>query len=72
VEQEATTAEISRSMQQAAAGTSHVEENLSTVSEAASRTNKAASDTETVSSDVARQAAGLRKEIDEFLREVAM
>jgi methyl-accepting chemotaxis protein len=71
VQQEATTADISRSMQQAVAGTRNVEENLSTVSEAAIRTNEAAGETESVSSDVARQAAGLRKEIDEFLREVA-
>lgn len=68
---EATTMEISNSMQQTASSTHHVEFNLSTVASVADRANQAAVDTKSASSDVALRTAELRRVIGDFLGQVA-
>lgn len=70
-EQERTTQEISRNMQEAASGNRHIEDDLSTVTKVAEKTSQAASQTGAASSDVAHCAAALKAAIDQFLKGVA-
>ncbi|PGH55263.1 chemotaxis protein [Azospirillum palustre] len=66
-EQSATTAEISRNVQQAAQGTGEVSGNIAQVHEAAAQTGQAASQVLDASTGLTRQAADLRREIETFL-----
>jgi methyl-accepting chemotaxis protein len=69
-EQGVSTQEIARNVQQAAKGTQDVNENIESVSKAAGETGSAAGQVLTASQEMARQAEGLRGEVDRFLAEV--
>ena len=66
-QQGASTQEIARAVQQAARGTEQVNANIGGVSQAADETGTAASQVLTASEEMARQAEGLRGEVDRFL-----
>ncbi len=65
-QQGAATAEIARSVDQAAQGTQNVSQNMSEVRHAASRTGSAAEELYAVAADVSRQSAALSLEISGF------
>jgi len=69
-EQGVSTQEIARNVQQAAKGTQDVNSNIEAVSRAAGETGSAANQVLNASQDMARQAEGLRGEVDRFLAEV--
>ncbi len=69
-EQGVSTQEIARNVQQAARGTQSVNENIETVSRAAGETGSAAGQVLNASQEMARQAEGLRGEVERFLQEV--
>ena len=69
-EQGVSTQEIARNVQQAAKGTQDVNSNIENVSRAAGETGSAAHQVLTASQEMARQAEGLRGEVDRFLNEV--
>jgi methyl-accepting chemotaxis protein len=64
------TQEIARNVQQAAKGTQDVNQNIENVSRAAGETGAAAGQVLNASQEMARQAEGLRSEVERFLREV--
>jgi len=67
VQQNAATQEIARNVQQAAVGTNEVSQNIGGVSTAAGETGQAANQVLDASSALAREAEGLRGEVDRFL-----
>jgi len=69
-EQGLSTQEIARNVQQAAQGTQMVNQNIESVSQAAGQTGAAATQVLSASEEMARQAEGLRGEVDRFLREI--
>ena len=69
-EQGVSTQEIARNVQQAAQGTQDVNSNIENVSQAASETGAAAGQVLNASQEMARQAEGLRSEVDKFLADV--
>ncbi len=69
-QQGASTQEIARNVQQAARGTQDVNQNIESVSRAASETGSAAGQVLGASQEMARQAEGLRGEVEKFLSEV--
>ena len=69
-EQGVSTQEIARNVQQAAQGTQDVNVNIESVSRAAGETGAAANQVLNASQEMARQAEGLRGEVDRFLQEV--
>jgi methyl-accepting chemotaxis protein len=69
-EQGVSTQEIARSVQQAAQGTQDVNANIENVRKAAGETGSAAGQVLAASQEMARQAEGLRGEVDRFLQEV--
>jgi methyl-accepting chemotaxis protein len=69
-EQDASTLEIARNVQQAAKGTQGVNRSIESVSKAASETGTAAEQVLAASQEMARQAEGLRGEVEQFLHEV--
>ena len=69
-EQGVSTQEIARNVQQAARGTQDVNANIESVSRAAGETGVAANQVLNASQEMARQAEGLRGEVDRFLAEV--
>jgi len=69
-EQGISTEEIARNVQQAARGTQDVNQNIESVSKAVGETGLAASQVLNASKDMARQAEGLRREVERFLGEV--
>jgi methyl-accepting chemotaxis protein len=69
-EQGVSTQEIARNVQQAAQGTQDVNQNIESVSRAAGETGAAANQVLNASQEMARQAEGLRGEVDRFLQEV--
>jgi len=69
-EQSASTREISRSVQQAASGTREVSINVTAVTEAAQETGTAAGQMLEAASELAKQAEGLRDQVDRFLSKV--
>nr|WP_245986459.1 HAMP domain-containing methyl-accepting chemotaxis protein [Azospirillum thermophilum] len=66
-EQNATTGEITRNVQQAAQGTEEVSSNIVQVSSAATETGSAANAVLNASDDLSRKAATLRQEVETFL-----
>ena len=66
-EQAATTAEISRNVQEASVGTREVARNTVSVREAASETDRVASEMAASAGDLAHQSATLRSEVDRYL-----
>ncbi|UCH76213.1 MAG: HAMP domain-containing protein [Rhodospirillales bacterium] len=69
-EQGVSTQEIARNVQQAARGTQDVNQNIEAVSKAAGETGTAAGQVLNASREMARQAEGLRGEVDRFLNEI--
>ncbi|HVI88987.1 MAG TPA: HAMP domain-containing methyl-accepting chemotaxis protein [Dongiaceae bacterium] len=69
-EQGAATQEISRNVQQAAQGTQEVSSNIVSVTHAAQETGSAASQVLAAAGEVSRSGAMLRRQVDDFLREV--
>lgn len=69
-EQGVSTQEIARNVQQAARGTQEVNQNIENVRKAAGETGAAADQVLNASQEMARQAEGLRSEVDRFLREI--
>ncbi|WP_109110218.1 HAMP domain-containing methyl-accepting chemotaxis protein [Azospirillum sp. TSO35-2] len=69
-EQNATTGEITRNVQQAAQGTGEVSGNIVQVNQAATQTGSAASQVLGASNDLSRQAEGLRREVESFLASI--
>ena len=69
-EQGVSTQEIARNVQQAARGTQDVNSNIENVSKAAGETGSAAGQVLTASQEMARQAEGLRGEVEMFLNDV--
>ena len=69
-EQGVSTQEIARNVQQAAQGTQDVNSNIESVSQAAGETGAAAGQVLTASQEMARQAEGLRSEVEKFLADV--
>jgi len=69
-EQGVSTQEIARNVQQAAQGTQDVNQNIESVSRAAGETGAAANQVLNASQEMARQAEGLRGEVDRFLQEI--
>jgi methyl-accepting chemotaxis protein len=69
-EQGAATQEIARNVQQAAQGTSEVTSNIAGVSQAAQQTGAAASQVLSSAGDLGQNSAMLKRQVDEFLREV--
>ena len=65
-EQEATTNEMSRSVQEAAGGTGQIAENISGVSTAADSTTQALTQTRTAVDELSRMAADLRTNVGRF------
>nr|WP_231839674.1 hypothetical protein [Blastococcus saxobsidens] len=65
-EQTATTNEMSRSVQEAAGGTTQIAENITGVSEAAGSTTQALSQTRVAVDELSRMAADLRTNIGQF------
>ncbi|WP_207456488.1 HAMP domain-containing methyl-accepting chemotaxis protein [Azospirillum sp. SYSU D00513] len=66
-EQNATTGEITRNVQQAAQGTAEVTSNVVQVNRAAAQTGDAAAQVQAASTDLLRQADALRREVEVFL-----
>ncbi|HYG90784.1 MAG TPA: methyl-accepting chemotaxis protein [Azospirillum sp.] len=66
-EQNATTGEITRNVQQAAQGTEEVSGNIVQVNQAATQTGSAATQVLGASSELSRQAESLRREVETFL-----
>jgi methyl-accepting chemotaxis protein len=66
-QQIAATSEISSNVQQAAQGTSEISRNIDGVAQAAGQTGVAAESVLTVSQELAKQAEGLRSEVNTFL-----
>jgi len=66
-EQNATTSEITRNVQQAAQGTEQVSGTVIQVNQAATQTGAAASQVLSASSELSRQAEDLRREVESFL-----
>jgi methyl-accepting chemotaxis protein len=69
-EQNCATREIAANVQQAARGTHEVSGNIGEVSAAANRTGDSAGVLLTAASSLAGEAAGLKREVDQFLAEV--
>jgi len=69
-EQGVSTQEIARNVQQAAKGTQDVNANIENVRKAAGETGSAAGQVLNASQEMARQAEGLRGEVDRFLQEI--
>jgi methyl-accepting chemotaxis protein len=69
-EQGVSTQEIARNVQQAARGTQDVNANIENVRKAAGETGSAAGQVLDASQEMARQAEGLRSEVDRFLQEI--
>ncbi|MCK4866912.1 MAG: HAMP domain-containing protein [Alphaproteobacteria bacterium] len=69
-EQGVSTQEIARNVQQAAKGTQDVNANIENVRKAAGETGSAAGQVLNASEEMARQAEGLRGEVDRFLQEI--
>jgi methyl-accepting chemotaxis protein len=69
-EQHATTAEITRNVQQAAQGTAAVSRNIVQVNEAATQTGTAATQVLRASGELSRQAEALRQEVETFLANI--
>ncbi|ACI97823.1 methyl-accepting chemotaxis protein [Rhodospirillum centenum] len=69
-EQNATTGDITRSVQRAAQGTQEVSENVAMVSEAATRTGTAAARVVESAGTLAEQSGLLQREIEQFLKGV--
>ena len=69
-EQGVSTQEIARNVQQAARGTQEVNANIENVRKAAGETGAAADQVLNASQEMARQAEGLRSEVDRFLQEI--
>jgi methyl-accepting chemotaxis protein len=69
-EQGVSTQEIARNVQQAARGTQDVNSNIENVRKAAGETGAAAGQVLNASQEMARQAEGLRSEVDRFLKEI--
>jgi methyl-accepting chemotaxis protein len=69
-EQGVSTQEIARNVQQAAKGTQDVNSNIENVRKAAGETGAAAGQVLNASQEMARQAEGLRSEVDRFLQEI--
>ena len=69
-EQGVSTQEIARNVQQAAKGTQDVNVNIENVRKAADETGSAAGQVLNASQEMARQAEGLRSEVDRFLQEI--
>jgi methyl-accepting chemotaxis protein len=66
-EQNATTDEIARNVQEAARGTQEVSHNIALVSHSATETGDAAAQVLAASEDLAREAEGLRHNVEDFL-----
>jgi methyl-accepting chemotaxis protein len=66
-EQNATTGEITRNVQQAAQGTGEVSGNIDQVNQAATQTGAAANQVLSASSELSQQAEALRREVESFL-----
>jgi len=69
-EQGAATQDISRNVQQAAAGASEVSANVSGVTQASQETSAGSTQVLGAASELAQNGAALKKQVDEFLREV--
>jgi methyl-accepting chemotaxis protein len=69
-EQSAATQEIARNVQQAAAGTGEVSSNIAGVTCAASETGAAASQVLSTATQLAKEAEGLRSQVDKFLSQI--
>jgi len=69
-EQGAATQDISRNVQQAAAGASEVSTNVSSVTQASQETSAGSTQVLGAASELAQNGAALKKEVDEFLREI--
>jgi methyl-accepting chemotaxis protein len=69
-EQNVTTQEISRNVQQAASGTTQVSSGITVVSKAASDTGSAASQVLSAAGELSKQSETLRAEVDRFLGEL--
>ncbi|AWK85806.1 hypothetical protein DEW08_01160 [Azospirillum thermophilum] len=69
-EQNATTGEIARNVQQAARGTQEVKVNVVQVNEAATQTGAAATQVLGASNELSRQAEDLRREVETFLSSI--
>ncbi len=69
-EQGVSAQEIARNVQQAARGTQDVNSNIESVSRAAGETGSAAGQVLNASQEMARQAEGLRGQVDRFITEV--
>jgi methyl-accepting chemotaxis protein len=69
-EQGAATKEIARNVQQAAAGTAEVSQHIEGVTRAATETGAAATQVLEAAGTLAKQAAALRTQVDQFLAEV--
>jgi len=69
-QQGVSTQEIARNVQQAAKGTQDVNQNIESVSKAAGETGSAAGQVLNASQEMARQAEGLRSEVERFLKEI--
>jgi len=70
-EQGAATSEISRSVQAAAGDTQQVSENINGVAAASDRTKVSTETVQSVSENLATQAANLKQEVDNFLKNIA-
>ncbi|MFZ5790898.1 MAG: methyl-accepting chemotaxis protein [Pseudomonadota bacterium] len=69
-EQSAATQEIARNVQQAAAGTGEVSSNITGVTRAASETGAAAGQVLSTATQLAKDAEGLRSQVDKFLSNI--
>jgi methyl-accepting chemotaxis protein len=69
-EQNATTGEITRNVQQAAQGTEEVSRNVRDVNQAAEQTGAAASQVLSASGELSKQAEGLKREVETFLASI--
>jgi len=69
-EQHATTAEITRNVQQAAQGTAEVSRNIVHVNQAVMQTGTAATQVLGASGELSRQAEALRREVETFLANI--
>jgi methyl-accepting chemotaxis protein len=69
-EQNATTGEITRNVQQAAQGTEEVSRNVRDVNQAAEQTGAAASQVLSASGELSKQAEGLKREVETFLTSI--
>lgn len=69
-EQGAATQEISRNVQQAATGTNEVSSNVAGVTQASQQTSAGASQVLSAATELARSGDTLRREVDQFLRQI--